>query len=89
MLNQFRSERNDFRKYVIRFHNAMTKKNNVIYVLHKSKLMIEQTNNIVRNYQKKVTKLQRKINIIELQSLKKDLKNDHSDELSRSRLDLT
>ena len=41
MLNQLRFERNDFRKYVIRFHNVITKKNDVIYVLYKSKLMIE------------------------------------------------
>ena len=57
MLNQLRFERNDFRKYVVRFHNAMTKKNNVIYVLYESKLMIEQANDIARNYQKRVTKL--------------------------------
>ena len=57
MLNQLRFERNDFRKYVVRFHNAMIEKNDIIYVLHKSKLMIEQTNDIARNYQKRVTKL--------------------------------
>ena len=57
MLNQFRSERNDFRKYVVRFYNAMTKKNDVIYVLYKSKLMIEQANDIARNYQKRIIKL--------------------------------
>ena len=88
MFNQLRFERNDFRKYVVRFHNVMIEKNNVIYVLHKSKLMIKQINNIVRDYQKRVIKLQRKINIIELQSLKKDSKNDHSDEPLRSRSDL-
>ena len=58
MLNQFRSERNDFRKYVVRFHNAMTEKNDVIYVLYESELMIEQANNIARDYQKKIIKLQ-------------------------------
>ena len=46
MLNQFRFERDDFREYVVRFHNAMIKKNDVIYVLYESKLMIEQANNI-------------------------------------------
>ena len=50
MLNQLRSERNDFRKYVVRFHKAMTKKDDVIYVLYKSELMTEQTNDIARNY---------------------------------------
>ena len=57
MLNQFRFERNDFREYVVRFHNVMTKKNDVIYVLYKSKLMIEQANNIAWNYQKRIIKL--------------------------------
>ena len=88
MLNQLRFERNDFRKYVVRFYNVITEKNNIIYVLHKSKLIIEQTNNIARNYQKRITKLQRKINIIELQSLKKDSKNDYFNEPLRSRSDL-
>ena len=41
MLNQFRFERDDFRKYVVRFHKVMTEKDDVIYVLHESKLMIE------------------------------------------------
>ena len=50
MLNQFRFERDDFRKYVIRFYNVMIKKNDVIYVLYKSELMIEQANDIARNY---------------------------------------
>ena len=50
MLNQLRSERDDFRKYVVRFHNAMTEKNNVIYILYKSKLIIEQANDIAQNY---------------------------------------
>ena len=88
MFNQLRFERDDFRKYVVRFHKAMIEKNNVIYVLYKSKLMIEQTNNIARNYQKRITKLQRKINIMKLQSLKKDSKNDYSDESLKSRLNL-
>ena len=57
MLNQLRFERNDFREYVVRFHNAMTKKNDVIYALYKSKLIIKQTNDIARGYQKRVTKL--------------------------------
>ena len=57
MLNQLRFERNDFRKYVVRFHNAIIEKNNIINVLHESKLMTEQTNNVARNYQKKITKL--------------------------------
>ena len=38
--------------------------------------MTEQANNVVYNYQKKITKLQRKINIIKLQSLTKDSKNE-------------
>ena len=50
MLNQLRFERNDFRKYVVRFHNAITEKNNVIYILYKSKLIIKQANNIARDY---------------------------------------
>ena len=57
MLNQLRSERNDFREYVVRFHKVMIKKDDVIYVLYESKLMIEQANNIARDYQKKITKL--------------------------------
>ena len=57
MLNQLRFERNDFRKYVVRFHKIIIEKNNVIYVLYEIKLMIEQTNNIARNYQKKIIKL--------------------------------
>ena len=83
MLNQLRFERNDFRKYVVRFHKVMIEKNDVIYVLHETKLMIKQINNIARNYQKKIIKLQRKINIIKLKSLKKDSKNDHSDDSFR------
>ena len=89
MLNQLRSERDDFREYVVRFHNAMTEKNDVIYVLYESELMTEQANDIVRNYQKRIIELQRKINIIELRSLKEDSKNDHSDEPFKSRSDLT
>ena len=57
MLNQLRFERDDFRKYVVRFHNAVNEKNNVINVLYKSKLIIEQTNNVTHNYQKRVIKL--------------------------------
>ena len=57
MLNQLRFERDDFREYVVRFHNAMTEKNNIIYILYKSELMIEQANDIARNYQKRVIKL--------------------------------
>ena len=41
MLNQLRFERDDFRKYVVRFHNVMIKKNDVIHVLYESKLMIK------------------------------------------------
>ena len=41
MLNQLRFERDDFRKYVVRFYNVITEKNDVIYALHKSELMIE------------------------------------------------
>ena len=41
MLNQLRFERDDFRKYVVRFHNVITKKDDVIYALYESKLMIE------------------------------------------------
>ena len=50
MLNQLRFERNDFRRFVIRFHNAVIEKNNVINVLYKSKLMIKQANNVAYNY---------------------------------------
>ena len=57
MLNQLRSERDDFREYIVRFHNAITKKNDVIYILYKSELIIEQINDIARNYQKRVIKL--------------------------------
>ena len=57
MLNQLRFERNDFRKYVVRFHKVMIQKNNVINVLYESKLIIKQTNNVARNYQKKIIKL--------------------------------
>ena len=78
MLNQLRFERNDFRKYVIRFHKIIIEKNNNMHILHEAELMIKQINNIARNYQKKIIKLQRKINIIKLKSLKKDSKNDHS-----------
>ena len=41
MFNQLRFERNDFRKYVVRFHKVITEKDNVINVLYKSKLIIE------------------------------------------------
>ena len=41
MLNQLRFERNDFRKYVVRFHKTIIDKNNVMNVLYESKLMIE------------------------------------------------
>ena len=46
MFNQLRFERNNFRKYVVRFHKVMIEKNNVINVLYESKLMIKQTNNV-------------------------------------------
>ena len=88
MLNQLRFERNDFRKYVVHFHKVIIEKNNVMHILHESKLIIEQINDIARNYQKKVIKLQRKINIIKLKSLKKDSKNDHSNKSFKSRLNL-
>ena len=57
MFNQLRFERDDFRKYVVRFHNAINEKNDIMNILYKSKLMIEQTNNVVYNYQKRVIKL--------------------------------
>ena len=57
MLNQLRSERDDFRKYVVRFHNAVNEKNDIINVLYESKLITEQANNVVYNYQKRVIKL--------------------------------
>ena len=41
MLNQLRFKRNDFRKFVVRFHNVIIKKNNIINVLYESKLIIE------------------------------------------------
>ena len=66
----------------------MIEKNKIINVLHDSKLMTEQANNIARNYQKKIIKLQRKINIMKLKSLKKDSKNDHFDKSLKSRSDL-
>ena len=47
MLNQLRFEKNDFRKYIVRFHKAIIEKNKIINVLYDSKLIIEQTNNIV------------------------------------------
>ena len=58
MLNQLRFERNNFRKYVVRFHKVMTEKDDVINVLYKSKLIIEQANNVAHDYQKKIIKLQ-------------------------------
>ena len=88
MLNQLRFERNDFRKYVVRFHKAIIEKNKIINVLYDSKLIIKQANNIARNYQKKIIKLQRKINIIKLKSLKKNSKDDYFDEPFKSRLNL-
>ena len=57
MLNQLRFERDDFRKYVVRFHKVIIEKNEVMNVLHDSKLMIKQINNIARGYQKKIIKL--------------------------------
>ena len=50
MLNQLRFKRNDFRKFVVRFHNVIIEKNNIMNVLHESKLMIKQTNNVAYNY---------------------------------------
>ena len=66
----------------------MIEKNDVMNILYESKLIIEQANNVVRNYQKKITKLQRKINIIKLKSLKEDSKNDYFNESFKSRSDL-
>ena len=87
MLNQLRFERNDFRKFVVRFHNVIIEKNDVINVLYESKLMIEQANNVVYNYQKNckiATKNQHhKVIIVE-----KDSKNDYSHESLKSRLNL-
>ena len=50
MLNQLRFERNNFRKFVVRFHKVITEKNDIINVLYKSKLIIKQANNVVYNY---------------------------------------
>ena len=50
MLNQLRFKQNDFREFVVRFHNADIEKNNVINALHESKLIIKQTNNVAYNY---------------------------------------
>ena len=50
MFNQLCSERDDFRKFVVHFHNAIVEKNNVINVLYKSKLMIKQANDVARDY---------------------------------------
>ena len=41
MLNQLRFEQNSFREFIVRFHKVITDKNDVINVLHESKLMIE------------------------------------------------
>ena len=57
MFNQLRSKRNDFRKFVVRFHNVVIEKNNVINILYELKLIIEQANNVAHNYQKKIIKL--------------------------------
>ena len=50
MFNQLRFERDDFRKYVIRFYNVVNEKNNVINILYESKLITEQVNNVVYDY---------------------------------------
>ena len=49
MFNQFRFERDDFRKFVVYYHNVIIEKNNVINVLYESKLIIEKTNNVAYN----------------------------------------
>ena len=50
MLNQFRFERNDFRKIIIRYHSIMIEKENVINVLNEIEQIIEQINEIIHNY---------------------------------------
>ena len=50
MLNQLRSEQNNFRKFVVCFHKVIIDENDVINVLYKVKLIIEQVNNIAHKY---------------------------------------
>ena len=41
MFNQLRSERDNFRKFVIRFHKVIIDKDDIINVLHEIELIIE------------------------------------------------
>ena len=52
MLNQLRFKRDDFRKIIIHYHLIIIKKKDIINVLNKVKQMIEQVNEIIRDYQK-------------------------------------
>ena len=52
MLNQFRFKRDDFRKIIIRYYLIIIEKKNVINALNEVEQIIEQTNKIIRNYQK-------------------------------------
>ena len=74
MLNQLRFERNDFRKYVVRFHKIIIEKNKIINVLHDSKLIIKQANNIAQNYQKKNHKIITKNQYYEVEIVKERFK---------------
>ena len=45
MFNQLRFKRNDFRKFVVRYHKIIIDKNDIKNVLYNFKLIIKQANN--------------------------------------------
>ena len=53
----------------------MIEKKDVINVLNEIEQIIEQTNEIIHDYQKQMIILQRKINQLKFQTLKNDHKN--------------
>ncbi|KAF6227515.1 hypothetical protein HO173_012255 [Letharia columbiana] len=70
MLNEIRQERDDFREVATRYHTAVMEKDLAMNDLFQAHRMTEEANQLARDFQKDMTSLQRKVNNLDLQSMK-------------------
>ncbi|KAF6240114.1 hypothetical protein HO173_001724 [Letharia columbiana] len=70
MLNEIRQERDNFREVTTRYHAVVIEKDLAMNDLYQAHRMTEEANQLARDFQKDMTSLQRKVNGLEIQSMK-------------------
>ncbi|KAF6224585.1 hypothetical protein HO173_012997 [Letharia columbiana] len=70
MLNEIRQERDNFREVTTRYHAVVIEKDLAMNDLYQAHRITEEANQLARDFQKDMTSIQRKVNSLEIQSMK-------------------